>query len=94
MGRLIDADVLIENLREIKTLYGVPMTNRDEQMIHWIIGHIKEQPTAYDVSRVVAELEQLPTYEFGVSLLNAEKYIKLSDLKNKIEIVRKGGVDV
>ena len=39
MGRLIDEDVLIENLREIKTLYGVPMTNRDEQMIHWIIGN-------------------------------------------------------
>ena len=53
---------------------------------------IKEQPTAYDVEKVVAELEELPTLEFGVSLLNAEKYVKLSELKEKIDIVRKGGV--
>lgn len=85
MGRLIDADVLIENLREIKTLYGVPMTNRDEQMIHWIIGHIKEQPTAYDVSKVVAELE---------SLQCVNPFLTTTEYKNKaIEIARKGGVE-
>lgn len=90
MGRLIDADVLIENLREIKTLYGVPMTNRDEQMIHWIIGHIKEQPTAYNVDKVVAELEELPNREADYYYAHSNDVI---DREDAIDIVRKGGVE-
>ena len=57
--RLIDADALVEHLGEYKTLYGVPMTKRDEQMIHWVIGHIKNlEPTAYDVEAVVEKLAE------------------------------------
>ena len=57
--RLIDADALIEHLREYKTVYGVPMTDSDKQVVHCIIGHIKNlEPTAYDVETVVAELEK------------------------------------
>lgn len=55
-----------------------------------VLRIIDEQPTAYDAEKVVAEL---PTYEFGVSLLNTEKYVKLSDLKKKIDAIRKGGVE-
>lgn len=58
--RLIDADALIEHLREYKTVYGVPMTDSDKQVVHCIIGHIKNlEPTAYDVEANVAELEKL-----------------------------------
>ena len=58
MARYIDADALIEHLREYKTVYGVPMTDSDKQVVHCIIGHIKNlEPTAYDVEAVVAELE-------------------------------------
>lgn len=57
--RLIDADALIEHLREYKTVYGVPMTDSDKQVVHYIIGHIKNlEPTAYDVEAVVEELEK------------------------------------
>lgn len=57
--RLIDADALIEHLKEYKTIYGTPMTNRDEQVVHFMIGHIKNlEPTAYDVGVVVSELEK------------------------------------
>jgi hypothetical protein len=57
--RLIDADALVEHLREYKTIYGVPMTDSDKQVIHCIIGHIKNiESTAYDVEAVVAELEK------------------------------------
>lgn len=90
MGRLIDADVLIENLREIKTLYGVPMTNRDEQMIHWIIGHIKEQPTTYNVDAVVAELEEA---KGEIALNEDDLNIYCGALDDAIDIVRKGGVE-
>ena len=55
-----------------------------------IENKVNEMPTAYDVEEVVAEL---PTYEFGVSLLNTEKYVKLSDLKKKLDAIRKGGVE-
>ena len=59
MARYIDADALIEHLREYKTVYGVPMTDSDKQVVHCIIGHIKNlEPTAYDVEAVVAELEK------------------------------------
>ena len=65
-------------------LYGQLNTLRNYKSI------ISDIPTAYDVEKVVAEL---PTYEFGVSLLNTEKYVKLSDLKKKIDAIRKGGVE-
>ena len=57
--RLIDADALIEHLREYKTVYGVPMTDSDKQVVHCIIGHIKNlEPTAYDVEAVVEKLAE------------------------------------
>lgn len=99
MGRLIDADALIENLREIKTLYGVPMTMRDEQMIHWIIGHIKEQPTAYNVDAVVTELEKLKQHNKELSegaYLEDDKsfyFCAYTNFARAIDIVRKGGVE-
>ena len=60
MARYIDADALIEHLREYKTVYGVPMTDSDKQVVHCIIGHIKNlEPTAYDVKAVVEELKKI-----------------------------------
>ena len=56
-----------------------------------IIDLINKMPTAYDVEKVVAELEEVPAYSFGFSLLNATDYVKLSDFIRAIEIVRNGG---
>lgn len=55
-----------------------------------LVNIICNLPTSFDIKKVVAEL---PTYEFGVSLLNTEKYVKLSDLEKKIDAIRKGGVE-
>lgn len=33
------------------------------------------------IEKLTARLEEYPTYSFGVSLLNTEEYIKVSDLK-------------
>lgn len=92
MSDLISRSALIENLREIKTLYGVPMTNRDEQMIHWIIGHIKEQPTAYDISKVVAELEELANHYHKCCLVDYNEGAEVG-VRESMAIVRKGGVE-
>lgn len=86
MSRLIDADKLIKELHEALDGSGYDEDYKDMGIDDFIMS----QPTAYDAEKVVAEL---PTYEFGVSLLNTEKYVKLSDLKKKIDAIRKGGVE-
>ena len=86
MGRLIDVDALIEKMRTINTLYGTPITERDKQMIHWIVGHINEQPTAYDVEKVVAELGELE--DTNTREVYLTKHICLDDA---IDIVKRGG---
>ena len=51
-----------------------------------IIPTIKNQPTAYDVDKVIEELE-LHSFEFGTDTLPAH-YVRLNDA---IEIVKQGG---
>lgn len=71
--RLIDADKLMEycsNLKEQK------IDNND----------IARFPTAYDIDKVVEELE-LHSFEFGTDTLPAH-YVRLNDA---IEIVKVGG---
>lgn len=89
MSDLISRSALIKKLREksVKDEVNTLSTTYTYKELAYIICNM---PTAYDVEKVVAEL---PTYEFGVSLLNTEKYVKLSDLKKKIDAIRKGGVE-
>lgn len=94
---LISRSALIENLREIKTVYGVPMTRHDEQVIHWVIGRIKEQPTAYSVKKVVEQLEDEKMKHFLTIANTGDKkldfaYEKVGNaLDRASEIVRNGG---
>ena len=89
MSDLINRSALIKKLQEksVKDEVNTLSTTYTYKELAYIICNM---PTAYDVEKVVAEL---PTYEFGVSLLNTEKYVKLSDLKKKIDAIRKGGVE-
>ena len=52
-----------------------------------MIDEIKEQPTAYDVDKVVEELE-LHSFELGTDSLPVH-YVRLNEA---IEIVKQGGV--
>ena len=52
-----------------------------------MIDEIKEQPTAYDIDKVVEELE-LHSFELGTDTLPVS-YVRLNDA---IEIVKQGGV--
>ena len=54
MGRLIDADALIEAMRKTEEEFENAMTCPSWWSAYRVI---KEQPTAYDVEAVVAELE-------------------------------------
>ena len=52
-----------------------------------IIPTIENQPTAYDIDKVVEDLE-LHSFEFGTDILPAH-YVRLNEA---IEIVKQGGV--
>ena len=83
MSDLISREVVIDVLKQTGII-------QDNDLGHLVVDEINRIPTSFDIKKVVAEL---PTYEFGVSLLNTEKYVKLSELKKKIDAIRKGGVE-
>ena len=83
MGRLIDADELIKALE--KHYEQITMTNVPNSIPEFYCQMeklIDTQPTAYDVEKVVAELEE-NYYKNGGMLI----------IDEVIEIVRKGGID-
>ena len=83
MGRLIDADALYEKLQKDST-YDLDFMDSELREV------IEEMPTAYDIEKVVAELEE----ETEVFTSFETMYIKYAIPKHKaIDIVRKGGVE-
>ena len=100
--RLIDADLLKKNIA--KWLQGgdpqeTQMVKLDDIAVS-VVMEIEEQPTAYDVSKVVAELEEIKQdwkmkeQERGLNFMDCvilREYQKHYD--KAIDIVRKGGVE-
>ena len=80
--RLIDADALIKNLSYLYTKNHIPIDMRAKE----ILTTIMEQPTAYDIDKVVEELE-LHSFELGTDSLPVH-YVRLNEA---IEIVKQGG---
>lgn len=90
--RLIDADALIKNLSYLYTKNHIPVDMRAKE----ILTTIMEQSTAYDVDKVVKELNELDVkaikrYKGGTfgDYEGTDYYIKKSDA---IEIVKQGSV--
>ena len=79
--RLIDANALIKNLSYLYTKNHIPVDMKSKE----ILTTIMEQPTAYDVNKVVEELE-LHSFELGTDTLPVH-YVRLNDA---IEIVKAG----
>lgn len=74
MSRLIDADKLIEVLSDIEDEYKAtlnencnddPFSNGILSALFQVFKTIKEQPTAYDVDKVVKELELFKNVELS-----------------------------
>ena len=89
MSRLIDADKLMEELIEIESNGGIGM--------YFIAFEdlIKEQPTAFDVDKVVSELEKShfhteSTFDDFYCNDDSEEVVNLNEA---IEIVKAGGID-
>ena len=83
--RLIDADTLVKDLSYLYTKNHIPVDMRAKE----ILTTIMEQPTAYDIHKLVAKLETNKQ-----NALEVEESIKEYNVWNEaIEIVKQGGVD-
>ena len=89
MGRLIDADKLLEEIRRDRDYArknGFLDMYYERQVL---IDRIKEQPTAYDQEKVVEQLESLRNAEADYYYAGSNDVI---DREDAIEIVKGGGV--
>lgn len=87
MGRLIDADKLMQDIRNTIT--------EQSSTIDWL-NLINRQPTAYDVDEVVKQLEEVKKKNTEIALddLQKERCFWYKQAVDKaIEIVKGGGVD-
>ena len=86
--RLIDADKLIEKID------GYTRTNNVEFNIafKYIIEVVKEQPTAFDVDKVVKQLEE-KSEMVSIPHHSIVEKIEVILTKDVIDIVKAGGLD-
>ena len=82
--RLIDADKLINRISEL-------FRNDDLYLVGKFIGLISQQPTEFDVDKVVSELED---YKMWKELLIYDlDFRERQIIKKAIEIAKAGGID-
>ena len=91
--RLIDADVLIEEMKKTETEYENAMTCPS----WWsALNVISEQPTAYYIDKVVEELKENASRYTKKYVTpygnNGYKDVKAISVNRAIEIVKQGGV--
>lgn len=85
---LIDADELKKELYQ-QWFMDVLLTQRNsEDMFYALAQKIDEQPTAYDVDKVVEQLEETKAYMLYENMNADVKWFNKA-----IEIVKGGGVD-
>ena len=80
MSRLIDADELV------KLLKANTMSNGTLINTNTMLAIVEKMPTAYDVEKVVVELEKESYQEYCDSQ-------RIVDLKDAIDMVKRGGVE-
>ena len=97
MGRLIDADKLLETLQDLEPHcenkdfeYGMSST-----MNYYMPKIINDEPTAYDANKVVEKLEQKMKRARDKEQENTSEYFEgeADGFEFAIEIVKGGGVD-
>lgn len=84
MSRLIDADDLIEYIKAFEI--GTSISSDQKEFIDCV----NNQPTAFDVDKIVEQLGNIGTLARPVGWTKAYEIIMLKDA---IEIVKEGGVE-
>lgn len=90
--RLIDADALIKDLSYLYTKNHIPVDMRARETLSTVM----EQPTAYDVDKVVKQLEKLKKqnpFINGIRDNSIEAAASRQTLDYAIDIIKKGGID-
>ena len=95
--RLIDADKLIEKLRDFKEWEnddGRPIhTMSETQRIDRCINFAQTEPTAFDADKVVQELEKIRAKETcNKEKCDTKEICRICVVDDAIEIVKQGGV--
>ena len=98
MGRLIDADKLLETLQDLEPHcenkdYEYGMLNT---MNYYMPKIINDEPTAFDVDKVVEQLEEIKNKDAEIALDEAQKercFWYAQGMNRAIEIVKGGVVD-
>ena len=96
MGRLIDADKLLETLQDLEPHcenkdyeYGMLNTMR-----YYMPKIINDEPTVFDVEKVVEQLEEVKNKDTEIALDEAQKercFWYAQGMNRAIEIVKGGG---
>ena len=87
--RLIDANKLIEEINNLGWRLYDTLTLKGLSIA---LETIKEQPTAFDVDKVVKQLEELKEWED----VDGKAYYTMSEkqvINKAIKIVKRGGID-
>lgn len=85
MSRLIDADELIEYIKAFEI--GTSISSDQKEFIDCV----NNQPTAFDVNKVVKQLDKASDYyEFDEQ---GKENVQMINLTEAIEIVKEGGAE-
>ena len=98
MGRLIDADKLLETLQDLEPHcedkdYEYGMLNT---MKYYMPKIINDEPTVFDVDKIVEQLEEVKNKDTEIALDEAQKercFWYAQGMNRAIEIVKGGGVN-
>ena len=82
--RLIDADKLKKDLESVTLSNGTLLNTNTVLLL------LDKYPTAYDVDKVVSDMQDKPFERYGNSGMGGELVINLDDA---VEIVKRGGTD-
>ena len=83
MSDLISRKLVLDKLKDFSDMYTLEEEARI--VLETIVRIVTEQPTAYDISKVVAELEDLQC---------VNPFLTTTEYEHKaIEIARKGGAE-
>lgn len=92
MGRLIDADALMEYFKRLSDECSSENNYEYSNLYDCVCAEIMTQPTAYDKEKVVAELEERKgNVIIDGKIMYQENYF--IDIDSAIDIVKAGDVD-
>ena len=92
MGRLIDEGELAKVLKERATNEAICGYMTAYDVTNSIIDEVKEQPTAYDVDKVVEQLEEIRVKKTcNKEKCDTKELCRICVVDDAIEIVKAGG---